>query len=342
MQGGTKYPPGLQSTKDNFTFVTSNGQLKQRCCTYVSTSGNFSEQHWYNCYTCGLLWDKGCCSLCAQVCHKGHDVTYSRKSSFFCDCGAEVGTDCGRAACKCLSCLSDTVLSSIFNVKRQSALLIQSGSGNQDMHSTEISKFWAVATNIPATKFPSIFIASIDKFTGSLNNNILKKLFGVFNTNIEAWTDKRRINSTLLDDIPAVENDSVEGVNLISTRKISLLSRGGKQFEASPLLDKVFSPVRIFKSSTVNSKLSNEPSIERVKKSILSKNGIERNIVVSDQRGRIIIYEAESLTFCSGVSLANVRHQDALSENQLRRSDLCILGSSKVKCNIVGMVLPRW
>lgn len=28
------------------------------------------------------------CSICAQVCHEGHDISYSRYSRFFCDCGA--------------------------------------------------------------------------------------------------------------------------------------------------------------------------------------------------------------------------------------------------------------
>jgi len=86
---------------------------KQTSCTFVSTHGEFTEQHWYNCYTCGLTWDKGCCSLCARVCHKGHDVGYSRKSSFFCDCGAEVRTTAGRISCKCLAPLLPALLSSV-------------------------------------------------------------------------------------------------------------------------------------------------------------------------------------------------------------------------------------
>ncbi|MCI02286.1 auxin transport protein BIG, partial [Trifolium medium] len=46
------------------------------------------EQHWYFCYTCDLTVSKGCCSVCAKVCHRGHRVVYSRSSRFFCDCGA--------------------------------------------------------------------------------------------------------------------------------------------------------------------------------------------------------------------------------------------------------------
>ncbi len=39
---------------------------------------------------------KGCCSICARVCHMGHRVVYSRLSCFFCDCGVGGvrGTSC--------------------------------------------------------------------------------------------------------------------------------------------------------------------------------------------------------------------------------------------------------
>jgi hypothetical protein len=61
----------------------SQSLVKRKTCSFVETGGDFAEQHWYNCYTCNLLWDKGCCSLCAQVCHAGHVLSYSRYSSFF-------------------------------------------------------------------------------------------------------------------------------------------------------------------------------------------------------------------------------------------------------------------
>jgi hypothetical protein len=49
--------------------------------------------------TCGLSDSRGCCSLCARVCHAGHDVVYSGRSRFFCDCGAGGP---GQAPCRCL------------------------------------------------------------------------------------------------------------------------------------------------------------------------------------------------------------------------------------------------
>lgn len=40
-------------------FVTlKSGEQVPRTCSFVETGEGFTEQHWYNCYTCGLLWDK--------------------------------------------------------------------------------------------------------------------------------------------------------------------------------------------------------------------------------------------------------------------------------------------
>ena len=51
-------------------------------------------QHWYHCHTCGMVDGVGCCSVCAKVCHKDCDVTYSKHGSFFCDCGAREDQSC--------------------------------------------------------------------------------------------------------------------------------------------------------------------------------------------------------------------------------------------------------
>lgn len=65
-----------------------------KCCTYAQTGNNYTEQHWYFCYTCKLMGSNGCCTVCARVCHRGHDVGYSRFSRFFCDCGASTSNPC--------------------------------------------------------------------------------------------------------------------------------------------------------------------------------------------------------------------------------------------------------
>ena len=43
----------------------------------------------------GMVEGVGCCSICARVCHRDHDVTYSKHGSFFCDCGARDDGSCG-------------------------------------------------------------------------------------------------------------------------------------------------------------------------------------------------------------------------------------------------------
>ena len=62
--------------------------LSKMLCTFTVSEKSFIEQHWYHCYTCDLTFSEGVCSVCAKVCHKGHDLSYARKSRFYCDCGA--------------------------------------------------------------------------------------------------------------------------------------------------------------------------------------------------------------------------------------------------------------
>ncbi|PAV85643.1 hypothetical protein WR25_08252 isoform B [Diploscapter pachys] len=56
-------------------------------CTYSTTQEEFVNQHWYNCYTCNMVDTVGVCTVCAVNCHRGHDLSYSKRGSFFCDCG---------------------------------------------------------------------------------------------------------------------------------------------------------------------------------------------------------------------------------------------------------------
>ena len=65
-----------------------------KLCTYTITQKDFMNQHWYWCYTCKMVEDKGCCSVCARVCHKNHDVCYAKFGNFYCDCGAKEDGSC--------------------------------------------------------------------------------------------------------------------------------------------------------------------------------------------------------------------------------------------------------
>ncbi|KAG6463209.1 hypothetical protein O3G_MSEX013740 [Manduca sexta] len=52
------------------------------------------NQHWYHCHTCKMVDGVGVCTVCARVCHKGHDVSYAKFGNFFCDCGAKPDSSC--------------------------------------------------------------------------------------------------------------------------------------------------------------------------------------------------------------------------------------------------------
>ena len=66
-----------------------------KLCTFTVTQKDFMNQHWYWCYTCKMVDDKGCCSSCARgPCHKNHDVCYAKFGNFYCDCGAKEDGSC--------------------------------------------------------------------------------------------------------------------------------------------------------------------------------------------------------------------------------------------------------
>ncbi|XP_071948294.1 E3 ubiquitin-protein ligase UBR4-like isoform X1 [Antedon mediterranea] len=65
-----------------------------KLCTFTITQKEFMNQHWYHCHTCKMVDGVGVCTICAKVCHKGHDLSYAKYGSFFCDCGAKEDGSC--------------------------------------------------------------------------------------------------------------------------------------------------------------------------------------------------------------------------------------------------------
>ena len=58
-------------------------------CTYDQYGSAARNQKWYECLSC---WDEesgyGCCVVCAEECHLGHNLVSHESGDFFCDCGA--------------------------------------------------------------------------------------------------------------------------------------------------------------------------------------------------------------------------------------------------------------
>ncbi|XP_008551349.1 E3 ubiquitin-protein ligase UBR4 isoform X1 [Microplitis demolitor] len=68
--------------------------LCNKLCTFTVTQKEFTNQHWYHCHTCTMVDGAGVCTVCARVCHRGHDVTYAKYGNFFCDCGSKDDGSC--------------------------------------------------------------------------------------------------------------------------------------------------------------------------------------------------------------------------------------------------------
>lgn len=313
-----------------------------RSCSYALKSG-FHGQHWYNCYTCGLTWDKGCCTLCALVCHEGHDVSYSRYSSFFCDCGAEDGGegDRSRVSCKCLSSLPKEKIQELF--EKEGWILPQRGAKNaRDATNCSpvefLSKFWAISgsfyIDIARTSFSKQVRQSLDELaTEARRSGWFESLFEIMRKCFEDWAmpshDTKFLQDTLAIDFEPEECDRNEFL------RQSLQKRMGKPTDIVLLSSNAIVPMRAAKSNSFQVKFSGSTA-ERLKR---SKNEISRSAIVADSRGRLVIAEPCSLLFCSAAPCVNMRHVASMADIPLSRSSVCILGSSCVKFNVIGMQL---
>ena len=61
-------------------------------CSFAVTATSEADQEWYRCRTCYGISEMGCCSACAIICHKGHDLEKSQSAHHreerYCSCGA--------------------------------------------------------------------------------------------------------------------------------------------------------------------------------------------------------------------------------------------------------------
>lgn len=84
----------VHDEEDSGTEDSDEDSLCNKLCTFTITQKEFMNQHWYHCHTCNMVDGVGVCSVCAKVCHRGHDVTYAKYGNFFCDCGAKEDGSC--------------------------------------------------------------------------------------------------------------------------------------------------------------------------------------------------------------------------------------------------------
>ena len=221
-----------------------------------------------------------------------------------------------------------------------------------DAHSRESTKRTIDAL---VRRHPDHVDAAVNKVIGEIKSSWGERLVEVFDGCFHAWSQKVKNPDTLSEDgmspssaSTAAGSDvgSTSGPRQAATETVTgassclpdLSLRSGRTLSLSKIQGNAMIPVRAAKASSVTVKLSSDPSTDRIKKALLSKNSIKRSALVSDSRGRIVVSEPNSLFFCSALPLVNVRYPTASSSSPpFDRNQLCCLGSHKVDFCIVGM-----
>lgn len=311
------------ASPNNVSVTLKNGKVISKICSFIETGEGFTEQHWYNCYTCGLLWDKGCCALCARVCHKGHDVGYSRKSSFFCDCGAEVATaiEQNRTPCKCLVPVTDE--DTVRDIYQSEAI-------NETKTIKQAHEDSDVFTTLMVKHFLSECTESLmNMVTEALESDWRDSILLIFNQHYQAKTSSSSNFSDVSDILSSTSaTQPITGPNLRprSGQPLTITRFRG----TCPML-----PIRAAKASTLQSRMISSSSSSMRK----ARNDSHVQIIATDNRGRLFIAEASSVLFCSSIPSVNVRHLDNSPASHLSRAQLNILGTDSVKFSITGMVI---
>jgi len=139
----------------------------------------------YHCHTCKMVDGVGVCTICARVCHAGHDVTYSKHGSFFCDCGAKEDGSC------------------IALIKRTASLLEERRSASFTTTSYENSLRRRTSSPLPAS-------------TSTLSKAADKDLSGRESATDEAATKRRQKLSKKLSGWKEVLSDEIVHTGVVS------------------------------------------------------------------------------------------------------------------------------
>ena len=254
------------------------------CCSYV-TDKDFHGQHWYNCYTCDLVNDKGCCTLCAIVCHQGHDVGYSRFSSFFCDCGG--AEESGVALCKCLS------------PHARDAYLTKLKGPIKTLYQSITTTMCAKIIN---STFPSNCVAAVQKIYNENVRSWLKIMFDQTKTHLMAWKALEVNNNGHLREKRSVrsynEIDKIESNQL----EYSVCSRRSQYFDDFSFFGET--NTGIFQMS---GHIHATTSLDRIHGSRSAGKDLTASILDADSRGRVAVADTNHVKFISGLSMLNSR-----------------------------------
>ena len=224
-------------------------------------------------------FEQGCCSLCARVCHAGHDIGYSRKSSFFCDCGAEVATavEENRTPCKCLSAVPDDTMCSLCGVKvAEPAATTTTATADDDDEVTIENDFFAtlMSKNFPSQCKESLLGLATVAGKESFHSSLLKLL-----------EDKEGGGEGARDEIDFASIFGSVASTAADAENPDLTQRIGKALMLRRLTRASMIAMRAAKSSSIQCRsLSSAPHSNQGHSSRKARNGLSLRAMAADDR----------------------------------------------------------
>jgi Putative zinc finger in N-recognin (UBR box) len=296
----------------------SPGQFLPSSCSYA-IKNDYLEQHWYNCFTCGLTDDKGCCSLCAIVCHQGHDVAYARHSSFFCDCGS-VDDASSATKCKCLSQNArDDFLRQADDVAYTAPLV------TRPVLSSHFCSL-IVKTSFAQTGMSAL----IELKEKGQTDGWIRFLFECTKREFDNWISfKEEVSASL-----SVQNQSIGSEHLHQKLASSTVT-----WKPQELKSEAYMFLGASRSGVFSMRMSSHRTTDRKG---LSRHGIGRSAIDADGRGRIAIAESSDISFCTCLPFASTVPSDNEVKMSLSRSAMTsAIGNISVGFRVVGLKFSR-
>jgi Putative zinc finger in N-recognin (UBR box) len=287
-------------------------------CTH-NTRKDYHEQHWYNCNTCKLVWDKGCCTLCALVCHKGHDVSYARYSSFFCDCGdAGMSGGANKDMCLCLSILPPEQSTSAYRRGLEVSESLYSYSSSLSSQ-TAVQISLDICGDAALTSCGAIMDSS-ERYNWS------QGVIALMQTEFRSWVQANRL---------PFRYTASSGKSLERLLRRSLMFGPPTECASIAVLEKSQSFVlaRTYRQDNIH-------EIHNASASSASKSSRQKSrypIIVSDRRGRVVVAENNKLILCSGLAAVNVRFATVSETGNTPKSALPVLDTHQFDFEVLSM-----
>ncbi|EFA82601.1 hypothetical protein PPL_04293 [Heterostelium album PN500] len=289
-------------------------KLASKLCTYTATKSEYMEQHWYFCYTCNLKLSEGCCSVCVKVCHKGHAVSYSRFSRFFCDCGAGAGKG---GACKALKPRAyQPPKTDKLSVPKLPDLLPSLVSAAPS------SAAAAASTSDKEVSFFAPYVTQQDK----------EKLLAGIGEYSDIIT---RISALYPQLIQLYKSTSKPTVDVAANPVYNIFPSGGETVTKSTkeMVAKtdLFSMKKTTKYNSFEAKLKYEGTEGNQMKNHIGSGHIQRRAITSNSRGVVALAEGENVSI---INLSKILDDDSTVD----KTAIKVLSKSSVQYPVVSMV----